>query len=393
MGSSRAFKLENRESAWEINLNYLQTTVPGTVSTAVYEKDVSVSVYENEIPAFAEAELIRLYSNLFSTLPQLMVRDISSTSTYVASDGMETKDIFLFEKKGVMVRILNEGIRIDGRGIGRFANCIFSRYPSVKVISLHAVEGKIDVRALPCQQHPVLVDIVLAMPRTAEDYLASLGKSTRSYLNRYLNKIRRECPTFSHHVYVKDEIAESDIHDLIDIHRARMASKDKVSIIDDTRLQEIFHLIKKFGFVVIMRIDGRICAGTINYRVGDNYFLETVAHDSNYNDYRIGTICSYLTVCECIARHGKEYHFLWGEYDYKFRLGGAKRELNDLYLYRSRAQLLFNSDFALKVASMGSIHHMKKWLQHEASQHGTLTSRIAAVALTTLQKIKRNLPF
>ena len=379
--------------SWEINLNNVQTMAMQLASPAIPENDVSVSIYENEVPAFAEAELMRLYSSLFSTLPQLNLKDLTSIYTYVVSNGTRIKDIFLFEKKGAMVRILNEGIKIDQQEIERFANCIFARDPSVKAISLHAVEGTINRHDFPCQQHAVMADIVLPLPRTTEEYLAGLGKSTRSYINRYLNKLRRECPTFSHEVYVKNKIDENHIHDLIDIHRARMISKDKVSVIDDLRLQEILRLVKEFGFVVIVRINGRICAGTINYRVGDNYFLESVAHEAEYNDYRIGTLCSYLTVCECIARSGKEYHFLWGEYDYKFRLGGVRRQLNDLYLYRSRAQFIFNSDFVLKIAAKRRIQQMKKQLLHAASQQGTLTSRIAASALSLLKKGKRSWPF
>lgn len=90
----------------------------------------------------------------------------------------------------------------------------------------------------------------------------------------------------------------------------------------------------------LLRLDGRICAGTINFRAGDNYFLEVIAHDPAYNDYRLGTLCCYLTICECIAREGKEYHFLWGAHDYKFRLLGVQRELDHLTIYRSRRHAL-----------------------------------------------------
>jgi len=349
----------------------------------------STIIYENEIPSFAESELKRLYSCLYSTLPQLLVNAPAEINTYVASEYGEMKSLLLFEIRGSVIRILNEGIRIDNEEIRRFSKYVFERYPSVKRISLHAVDGMLGKDMLPCQQYIVLEDIVLAIPDSADAYLSSLGKSTRSYINRYLNRIRREHPTFKCEVYINDEFDKNDIIELIDIHRQRMSSKEKISIIDDKRIEQIFDLLRIMGLVVIVRIDGKVCAGTINYQVGDHYFLETVAHNPAFNDYRIGTICSYLTICECIARAGKEYHFLWGEYDYKYRLGGIKRELSDLFIYRSRAHYFLNSAFFLKVASKNRIHQIKKRLQHTANQpQNTLASRVAANVLHMLQKGK-----
>lgn len=334
----------------------------------------------------------RLYSNLFSSLPMLSVNNAAFANTYVSSAKGTANHLFLFEKKDPVVHVLNEGMRIEDDEIGRFADFIFEKYPSVNVISLHAVECAPDELHLPCQQYPVLEDIVATMPSTAEDYLASLGKSTRSYINRYLNKMRRENPSFKYEVYVKDEIDERDVRELIDIHKARMSGKEKTSLVDEERVKEILQLLKEFGFVVIARVNEKICAGTINYQIGDNYFLETIAHDSNFNDYRIGTICAYLTICECISRSGKEYHFLWGEYDYKFRLGGIKRVLSNIFIYRSRSHVFYNSDIFLNTAFKIRLQHIRKWLHDEASRQDTRTAKVAGGILSLLQKGKRILP-
>lgn len=352
---------------------------------------VSTTFYDNSVPEFAAQEMERLYSNLFSTLPQFAFRDSLPLSTYVACQGLDRVSVLLFAQRGSVIQVLNEGMRISEEELLRFAHAAFARYSATRIVRFHAIDSEIASRSLPCQQHPALEDIVLTLPGSRETYLANLGKSTRSYLNRYMNKMQREYPTFQHQVLVGTEIEENLLRELIDMHKARMTSKDKVSVIDDKRLEEILHLASKFGFVVVARVDDRICAGTINYRVGDNYFLETVAHDRTFNDYRIGTICSYLTVCECIARGGKEYHFLWGDYDYKFRLGGVRRELNDLYLYRSRLHMALNSDFAIRMEAKRCTLQLKKKLQQKAIHQDTLGSRIACKTLRLLQKSKHML--
>lgn len=349
---------------------------------------ISVAFYENYVPEFVDHEMKRLYSSLFSSLPQFAFRESPPLSTYVACRGAEKLAILLFAQQGSVIRVLNEGMHISEEELLRFADAVFSRYSGARIIRFHAIWASMNRGAFPCQQHPALEDIVLTLPDTPEAYLAGLGKSTRSYINRYMNKLKRECPSFRHEVVVGEEIEESLLRELIVLHRARMTSKDKVSVIDDSRMREILCLAREFGFAVVARVDGRVCAGTINYRVGENYFLETVAHDSDFNDYRIGTICSYLTVCECIVRGGREYHFLWGNYDYKFRLGGVRRELNDLYLYRSRLDMLLCSDFAFKIAARRNLLELKKRLLHAADQNG---SNFARQTICILQKGKRML--
>lgn len=62
-------------------------------------QSASITLYENEVPAFAGAELERLYSNLFSSLPMLSVNNAAFANTYVSSAKGTANHLFLFEKK------------------------------------------------------------------------------------------------------------------------------------------------------------------------------------------------------------------------------------------------------------------------------------------------------
>jgi CelD/BcsL family acetyltransferase involved in cellulose biosynthesis len=229
----------------------------------------------------------------------------------------------------------------------------------------------------------------VTLPHTVEEYMASLGKSTRSYVYRYLNRLRRHFPSCCHQVYTKHEIGEQHIHDIIRLNKIRMAHKGKASVIGHEETQRIIRLARECGLVSVVTIDGRICAGTINYTVGRNSFLEVVAHDPGYNDYRLGTLCCYLTVCECIARGSEEYHFLWGKNEYKYRLRGVQRNLSNLSIYRSRLQFLLNGGMALRIAVNGYIHSAKLWLLDKARRQNSLVSRLAFHALNSLRNLKQ----
>lgn len=344
----------------------------------VTSDDVFIVCYENAVPPFIEAELERLYGNIFSTLAEISTYrgNLENINTFVAYRATDLISVLLFERNATSAKVINEGIRIDSGELQLFADFIFSTYGSVKVISLHAVESEIGMLRFPKQCFNCLEDIVLTLPETVEEYRAGLGKATRSYLSRYMNKLKRDFPLLRHRVYIRKEIEEKHIHAIIRLNNARMTAKGKTpqkNDKDDQAVQRVVQLARACGLVSIVEIDGRVCAGTINYQAGDNYFLDVISHDSAYNDYRLGTLCCFFTIGECIARRGKEYHFLWGRNDYKFRLGGVRRGLDHLAIYRSRKHMILNSGVVLKNAARHYEREVRLWLQDIRHRDGFIS--------------------
>lgn len=324
--------------------------------------DISIQCHENDVPAFIGPALERLYGNLFSSLTYYRAfGGADNASTYVVRDGKTIVCAWLFRRYRNSVRVINEGIHVDQDDVTRFVSTIFSRYPKVSVISFHAVRPNMVELPMPYQRFNCLEDMVLSLPGNANAYTASLGRSTRSYIHRYLNKLRRDFPSFSFRVASGAEVTEEEIRRIIGFNRARMAMKGKESINDEDTTRRIIGLARECGLVGMIMLDGRICAGSVNYRVGDNYFLETLAHDPDYDDYRLGTLCCYLTICECIARGGHEYHFLWGQDDYKARLLGVQRDLDDLVIYRSHWHMLLYGKLVLHHVANGFLRRMRIW--------------------------------
>lgn len=309
---------------------------------------LTVECFEDAVPPFVEAALEQLYGNLFSSLAHRRVYgQARNLNTFVVRQGQRIQTLFLFERNLHSVRVLNEGFALSEEDAQRFSRHVFATWPSVGVVSFHAVQCAIEKLALPYRRYNCLEDMVLKLPDSTGDYLSMLGKSTRSYIQRYMNKLKRDFPSLRFELIEAHELDERHIRHIIDLNRARMAHKGKVSINDATLTEQITHLAMDCGMIGALTIEGRIVAGTINYRVRDNYFLEVIAHDPELNAYRLGTLCCYLTLIECIARGGDEYHFLWGQDEYKSRLGGRRRDLDDVAIYRSRMHMALNADITL----------------------------------------------
>lgn len=354
--------------------------------------DISVSCYNNEVPPFIEAELDRLYGNIFSSLAHFRTCGglPGNTNTYVARKSHEIIAIFLFRCEHGRLQVINEGMKIDEGEIRRFAGYIFSEYKSVSTISFHAVHTGIRSLPFPYQCFNCTADIVLTLPGSAGEYLASLGKNTRRNIKRYMDKLKRSFPSFRYDFYTSETVDERQVRDIIGLNKARIAGKNKIYSIDN-EVEQIIKLTKACGLVGVATIDDRVCGGAIGYLVGTSYLFKVIAHDPKYNDYSLGILCCYFTICECIARGCKQYNFMWNGYEYKFALGAVQRNLDHLVIYRSHAHFLLNAGMALRTAFNGYLHRIKCWLQDNAERQESLpfTARLVFHLANYLRSLKR----
>ena len=350
-------------------------------------EEITISLYENDVPPFVEMEMERLYENIYSSVAKFRIDgNARNTSAYVVRKGGNVITVFLFRHEKEKVEVINELIKIDEDEVRQFANTIFAAFKSVTIISFHAIQTAIQTLPFPYQQFNCLEDIVLTLPSTRQEYLASLGKNMRTQVKYYMKKIEQRFPSFCYVVYEKEKVSEPHIRDIIRLSNARMAAKNKVSLHDEKETEQLIHLVRMYGLVGIATIDDRVCAGVICSRFGANYFMHVIAHDPQYDDYRLGKLCCYRTICECIDRGGKEFHFLWGPSEYKFRLLGVQRDLDNLDVYRSRVQLVLNGDMVLKTAFKGYGRQAKRWLL-DPKRTDSFIARIATKAVNGAAKL------
>jgi hypothetical protein len=346
------------------------------------KQEITISLYEGTVPEFAAPEMERLYQSLYSSLAHhaLYGSITEATNTYTASKNGGVTAVLLFVREGDRVRVLNEQMRIDAEEMNRFARHVFAAYEDVNIIVFHAVDACLQRLSHPRQHFHCTEDIVLSLPVSEQAYRAGLGKSTRSYINRYMNKLLRDFPDMQHEVLEAGQADDADVQAIIDMNTVRMHGKQRESYIDATETERILKMVRERGLISLIRIGGRICAGAINLHMGRNYFLKVIAHDPAYNEYRLGTLCCFLTICECIARGGAEYHFLWGRYEYKYRLLGVQRDLEHVAVYRSHAQMLRNSGMALQNAVHGCTWQARSWLLTKAREHQNFRSALKMTA-------------
>lgn len=336
-----------------------------------------VRCWHGQVPDWVGPALERLYGNLFSSLPQFRIeRGLDGAHTYAAYRRGELMTLFVFSLHGGVVELYNEVIRLGGDEIGDFARHVFAAFPAARVIRLRAVHVERAPRGFPHQLYDYLEDTIVTLPAGADAYTESLSKNTRRNVRRYGQALNQEQPGFRFSVALGAAADPAQIAEVIALNHARMAAKNKQSIIDDTEANRLQSLVRSCGLMAVITIDGRVCAGAISYRVGDNYFLIVLAHAPEYDRYSLGFLCCYWTIRACIEGGGKEFHFLWGRYDYKRNFLGQLLRLDQLLLYRSHLALLLHARLALDVWRRAQLRRAMLWLQQAKQQDGA-TARLA----------------
>ena len=297
---------------------------------------VECQSYTNYIPDYAEHELARLHAGRYSSLPHFEIYGLADqASTYVARRDDQTTALLLYRRNGAIVRVLNEGIPLTMDEAQRFADHIFTRRPDTAAVQLRAVEmppapGHLLAQRVECEQ-----DSVLTLPASKEEYLRSLGPRTRALLKNRLNKLKREHPGMVFHVTEQGQIDPQHVRAVLALHRARVHNRRGAVQIDAEEENRIIRMTARCGLLGVFIDGGRCCAGAICYRNGDVVSARFLGHDADYDLYRMGFLCAYLTCAECIERRGlRQFNFGWGKEAYKSRLGGQARNLSDVVIYR-----------------------------------------------------------
>jgi hypothetical protein len=325
--------------------------------------DATMRIYDSPLPPFVEASLERLYENVFASCARVRSLGLADeVRAFVASRDGDHSCILLFRQDGHAIEVLAEAIALQAADVEAFAGMVFKTCPGASHIVFPAVRTRIAQLPFPYQQFDCLEDIVLTLPESAESYFSMLGKNMRASLKRYQKKIAADFPGFRYAFYEKGDASEQDIGAIVALSSARISSKNQLPNHTGGKTRQLVRLVKECGVVMVATIDGRVCAGVICTMVGSSVFMHVVAHDPAYDDYRIGKVCCYLSICDAIARGASKYHFLWGRYEYKYRLLGVQRDYDRLVIYRSRLAAAGNAGTWLRTAWRGYGRRAKWWL-------------------------------
>jgi hypothetical protein len=356
---------------------------------AAPESRIAIACYDT-VPSSLEAELERLYHHINSSLGHHAVASRARNAyAYVARRGDLPLAIFLFQREDRSIMVFNEMMQVAPEEIERFAKYVFSQFPSVTWISFSKIGKDVGALSLPWQQYGKSEDIVVSLPESPVAYLSRLGPKTRHNIKHQMKAIVADFPGLSFETYENGAIAEHHVSGLINLKKANMHDRRiKFGITPEEAAWMIDHA-KTHGLLVVALLDGKVCGGSLSFRLGDHYFSHLNGYDTRFAKYSLGMLCCYLAIKEQIGRGATEAHLSWGRNPYKFKLLGIARDMANLDIYRSHLAYCRHFNRVIRNA-LGDVVDKQKLALLTYAQRRGVAGMLAGGIVRTVRAIKRS---
>ena len=310
--------------------------------------------YEASLPDFIWPTIEKLYQSIFFSEAHLRINGSISKDTCAWVHRREgvIKALLLFEREKRSVRVISEVIALEKKDLAEFSKKIFKQYSDITAIFFHAI--KINVLTLPTlpywsQYIKFSEDFILPLPESEESWLRSLSKQTREKIRYHMRRSQRKHPDLKFHHASGSQISDAEFLSIIKMNRARMKIKGLKFGMDTAEENNLRALVRESGLLTMLKIEDKICAGLLSTVCGKDVTMHVIAHDPAFDDLRPGFLCCCQTIQHCINQGMQRFHFLWGEYDYKTKLGGKREELMDLVIYKSIWHTVLHPRLVIKI--------------------------------------------
>lgn len=324
--------------------------LPNAVNAAPVEAGQAIlsEIHECHVPEHAAAALDRLYGSMFASWRHLQLCGAGQPAphTWIGYRRGEIVGVLLFRMQGRAALVLTEMIALDAEIADAFSHAVFSRFAHARHLAFNAVALPRSLQPLHVQSFAFSENYVIDLPPTVDDYLAALGRSTRKTIRGYGNRLLRELPDFRWEVKPASELRRHEQRQLIRqlqrFKQASMAARGKRAVIDRRDTVRLLQLASERGLFGIASAGGRVLGGSLACRFGDNYVMLLSAADPALESLRLGLLCCFWSVCDCLRAGARQCHLLWGRYQYKSQLLGRLEPLHRVHVYRSRLQMVLS---------------------------------------------------
>ncbi len=178
---------------------------------------------------------------------------------------------------------------------------------------------------------------IITLPKTWDEYLASIGKKQRHEIKRKWNKLFTEQEATFELIELPAD-TDSAIQDFIWLHQA--SSKDKSNFWNDKHVEFFKYFAQKTAEknwlkLFFLKIGTVRVAAMLGFEYNNQFFLYNSGFVSdNYREYGIGSVLTAYTIQQAIERGNTRYDFLRGDEEYKFRFRAIPEPVFDLELKR-----------------------------------------------------------
>jgi len=314
--------------------------------------DLGATVIAGPVPDDLLGELPALYSSLFSTRAWFSAFDQKTPDGACVLD--DPRQVLAFCREGDTVEILNKAFPISPAAAARGCRAIFRALPRTRLIHLEVLFSPPQLH-LPKRVLSAADDLVIELPPSVEDYVASLGQRTRKNLRHSDNRLRREHPDVTTTIFAPSPDEMRDLAEqYVEWNIARLRTRGSVSGFESgpERRPKLIALLQQGGAEAhATTIDGRLAAVEFVFYVGDEATIYAGSFDEAYSDVHLGFLSTCWAINETIRRGARRCHLLWTTGYYKRHLGARPVTATRLSVFPTQVARLWSLGEAREVAT------------------------------------------
>ncbi len=309
--------------------------------------DLGARVHPRVDPSRYAAELDGLYSSLFATVDWFETHDMPEWMGACILE--KPRHVLLFTGKGATVEILNKTFDIAPEDARRAGQALFRAFPHVRRIHFEVMFAP-STLALPSRVLHHTDHMVIELPETEEEYAASLGRSR--HLRSYQNRLRRDFSEVATKTMPVDERAPALLRQLVQWKEASFHARGKQTYWETHPqvARNLQALLRRRGEIRLTSIDGEMAALSFNFPVGTSVCAQQAAVQPGFDRYGLSLLAIYWDVCDAISRGFRSFNLLWGNEEFKSRLGARPHRATPLSVYPNQRSRLWSLDEEWQVA-------------------------------------------
>lgn len=344
------------------------------------ESGLATEFHRWPLPPYVWPALHHLYRSIFCSEPHLRLHGgvQPNIQAWVARSNGHITAVILFQRQGSVIRIINEMHAIDAAQLEKFSQAALEAYSTVDAIQLHALKVDGAFRKFPLLKTEMSEDYLLSLPESIDIWRASLSSQTREKLRYHYRRSCRKQPDLQFRQIDATDITDAQFDRVLQMNRDRMVLKGRSFNMDTHDAQCLRSVMRECGQLSVIEIGGEICAGLLCTRLENSIFMHVIAHDPIHDDLRLGFLCCALTIEAAIDSGAQRFHFLWGFYDYKIRLGGQRQALYRAVIFRSWWHALSHPALLGGQMMQWTRNRLREWRKQEQTCSSTHVRSVMA---------------
>ena len=195
--------------------------------------------------------------------------------------------------------------------------------------TLAALEAESAKRGWNFAVEPFRPSLFVPLPGNFEEYLAGIDKKQRHEIRRKMRRAEESVQNVHWYIVTDESTLDDETEACCHLMAQDPAKQAFLTQTMRSQMKATIHAAFKAGWLQLafLEVDGQKAAGYLNFDYGNRIWVYNSGLDFGYRDLSPGWVLLGYLLQWANENGRREFDFMRGDEDYKYRFGGIKRDV------------------------------------------------------------------